>query len=89
MFRYLRKRGTLPAGAVITVEPGIYFCRFIIEPYLKDEKHKGFIDEKVLEKYWEVGGVRIEDNLLITKDGYENLTETPKETADVETIVAA
>ncbi|KKY21892.1 putative xaa-pro dipeptidase [Diplodia seriata] len=89
MFRYLRKRGTLPAGSVITVEPGIYFCRFIIEPYLKDEKHKGFIDEKVLDRYWEVGGVRIEDNVLVTETGYENLTETPKETADVETVVAA
>lgn len=60
MFRYLRVRGTLPAGSVITVEPGIYFCRFIIEPYLRDPKHKGFIDEGVLEKYWDVGGIRIE-----------------------------
>jgi Xaa-Pro dipeptidase len=60
MFRYLRVRGNLPARSVITVEPGIYFCRFIIEPYLKDEAHKGYIDEKVLEKYWSVGGVRIE-----------------------------
>jgi Xaa-Pro dipeptidase len=60
MFRYLRVRGNLPARSVITVEPGIYFCRFIIEPYLKDEAHKGNIDEKVLEKYWSVGGVRIE-----------------------------
>lgn len=60
MFKYLRVRGTLPERSVITVEPGIYFCRFIIEPYLKDEKHSQFIDEKVLEKYWSVGGVRIE-----------------------------
>lgn len=60
MFRYLRVRGKLPEGSVITVEPGVYFCRFIIEPYLKDEKHKGFIDESVLERYWDVGGVRIE-----------------------------
>jgi Xaa-Pro dipeptidase len=60
MFRYLRKRGTLPAGSVITVEPGVYFCRFIIEPYLKSEKHSKFIDEAVLDKYWDVGGVRIE-----------------------------
>jgi Xaa-Pro dipeptidase len=60
MFRYLRKRGTLPARSVITVEPGIYFCRFIIDPYLKDDKQKQYIDEKVLEKYWSVGGVRIE-----------------------------
>ena len=62
MFQYLRTRGTLPEGSVITVEPGVYFCRFIIEPYLKDPEHSKFIDEKVLEKYWEVGGVRIEGN---------------------------
>lgn len=60
MFRYLRVRGTLPARSVITVEPGIYFCRFIIEPYLEDEQQKQFIDEEVLKKYWSVGGVRIE-----------------------------
>lgn len=60
MFRYLRVRGTLPAGCVITVEPGIYFCRFIVAPYLKDPVHQGIIDEKVLERYWDVGGVRIE-----------------------------
>jgi Xaa-Pro dipeptidase len=60
MFRYLRVRGTLPAGSVITVEPGIYFCKFIIEPYLKDAEQSKYIDEKVLEKYWSVGGVRIE-----------------------------
>jgi Xaa-Pro dipeptidase len=60
MFRYLRVRGALPERSVITVEPGVYFCRFIIEPYLKDEEKKKYIDEKVLEKYWSVGGVRIE-----------------------------
>ena len=59
MFRYLRVRGNLPAGSVITVEPGIYFCRFIIEPYLKNEQSK-YIDAEVLERYWEVGGIRIE-----------------------------
>ncbi|MCJ1337397.1 hypothetical protein MMC09_002679 [Bachmanniomyces sp. S44760] len=60
MYRYLRVRGPVPAGSVITVEPGIYFCRFIIEPYLADPSHRRFINEGVLERYWGVGGVRIE-----------------------------
>lgn len=58
MFRYLRVRGKLPAGSVITVEPGIYFCSFIIEPYLKDTTHSKYINQDVLDKYWDVGGVR-------------------------------
>jgi len=58
MFRYLRVRGKLPAGSVITVEPGIYFCNFIIEPYLADPVHSKYIDGQVLQKYWDVGGVR-------------------------------
>ena len=60
MYKYLRVRGSLPAGSVITVEPGIYFCRFILEPYLNHEIHGKFIDKVVLDKYWNVGGVRIE-----------------------------
>ena len=60
MFKYLRVRGQVPAGAVVTVEPGVYFCRFIVEPYLQAEKHRTWIDEAVLARYWAVGGVRIE-----------------------------
>ncbi|KAJ5815282.1 hypothetical protein N7474_007059 [Penicillium riverlandense] len=84
MFRYLRVRGHLPAGSVVTVEPGIYFCRFIIEPVLKSPELGKYIDAAVLERYWSVGGVRIEDNIHITKDGYDNLTTAPKATAEVE-----
>ncbi|KAI9737007.1 MAG: hypothetical protein M1834_000596 [Cirrosporium novae-zelandiae] len=87
MFRYLRVRGKLPAGSVITVEPGIYFCKFIIEPYLKDPAHSQFISKDVLDKYWDVGGVRIEDNLLITKDGSENLTTAIREVEEMEKLI--
>ncbi|KAL8903205.1 MAG: hypothetical protein Q9207_004071 [Kuettlingeria erythrocarpa] len=87
MFRYLRIRGEVPEGSVVTVEPGVYFCRFIVEPYLKDERTRGFIDEGVLERFWEVGGVRIEDDVLVTKDGYENLTTAPKGIEEMERII--
>lgn len=60
IFSYLRVRGTLPAGSVVTVEPGIYFCRFILEPMLTHPTHQKFINAAVLQKYWDVGGVRIE-----------------------------
>ncbi len=41
-----------------------------------------------MEKYWEVGGVRIEDNLLVTETGYENLTTAVKERAEIEALAA-
>ncbi|CZT06946.1 probable Probable Xaa-Pro aminopeptidase pepP [Rhynchosporium graminicola] len=87
IFRYLRVRGALPAGSIITVEPGIYFCRFIIEPYLRDPVHAAYINLDVLNRYWDVGGVRIEDNLLITKDGSENLTTAVKDAAEMEKLI--
>ncbi|KAJ5084292.1 hypothetical protein NUU61_008871 [Penicillium alfredii] len=86
MFRYLRVRGHLPAGSVITVEPGIYFCHFIIDPVLKSPERAKYIDADVLKRYWSVGGVRIEDNIHITKDGYENLTTAPKAIEEVESL---
>ncbi|KAL8298937.1 hypothetical protein RB597_007525 [Gaeumannomyces tritici] len=89
MFKYLRVRGRLPAGSVITVEPGIYFCKFIIEPFLKDPVHSKYIDSAVLDRYWDVGGVRIEDNLVITKDGSENLTTAVKDVAEMEKIISS
>ncbi|MCJ1395944.1 hypothetical protein MMC18_008830 [Xylographa bjoerkii] len=88
MFRYLRVRGKLPAGSVITVEPGIYFCRFIVEPYLDDPVHKEYIDKEVLDRYWGVGGVRIEDNVLVTRNGYENLTTAVKDVEEMERIIS-
>ena len=87
MYKYLRVRIPLKERAVITVEPGVYFCEFIIKPYLDDPKHNKYINREVLDRYWTVGGVRIEDDVLVTKDGYENLTNVVKEIDDVERTV--
>ncbi|PYH95358.1 putative Xaa-Pro aminopeptidase pepP [Aspergillus ellipticus CBS 707.79] len=88
MFKYLRVRGCLPAGSVITVEPGIYFCRFIIKPFIESPETNKYIDINILEKYWNVGGVRIEDNVHVTQQGYENLTTAPKAFEEVEMLAS-
>lgn len=65
----------LEPGNVVTIEPGIYFNKFILDTvFLPDPKHSKFIDEEVLKRYMPVGGVRIEDDILITDKGFENLT---------------
>jgi Xaa-Pro dipeptidase len=57
-----------------------YFSRYTIDFYSKDQKLAKYIttDQDLLEKYYAVGGVRIEDDILVTEDGYENLTTAPK-----------
>ncbi|KAI9276796.1 peptidase M24, structural domain-containing protein [Phascolomyces articulosus] len=87
-YRYLRMRRTLAAGNVVTVEPGIYFCEFMIDPVVKAEETKKYINVDILNKYKSVGGVRIEDNLVVTEDGYVNLTTAPKEIAEIEALMA-
>ena len=56
-----------------------YFSRYALEKvYLNDERFAKYIDKNVLERFYAVGGVRIEDDILVTEDGYENLTTAPK-----------
>jgi hypothetical protein len=69
----------LEPGMVVTVEPGLYFSDFALSKvYLRDRTHAKYINKNVLAKYMPVGGVRIEDDILVTTDGYENLTTAPK-----------
>ncbi|KAM0746548.1 hypothetical protein T439DRAFT_340955 [Meredithblackwellia eburnea MCA 4105] len=84
LLRYLRLRVPLEPGFVVTVEPGIYFNEFLFQPF----KNSEFVNHGLLQKYNYVGGVRIEDNLLITETGFENFTTAPKTVAEVEAITA-
>lgn len=53
---------------------------------MKTEKYAKYINKDLLEKYYPVGGVRIEDDILVTKEGYENLTTAPKGDAALKII---
>jgi len=69
-FEYLRLRLPLEVGMVVTVEPGIYFHQHL----LAGVRNSKFINHEVLSRFEPVGGVRIEDVVLITPEGAENLT---------------
>ena len=72
----------LEPGNLITVEPGIYFIKFLIEKSLKDEKLKPYLNADLLLTYLDFGGVRIEDDVFIHEDRVENLNEDLERTTE-------
>jgi len=86
---YLRYSKQLQPGLVITVEPGIYFIPALIDKWRAEDKFTEFIDYDAVEGYKDFGGVRIEDDVLITKDGSRVLGKPiPKTAEDVEAVAA-
>jgi|SRR5690625_1066837 len=85
--RYLRVRRDLQAGMVITVEPGIYFIPALLRPAFEDPEKSRFLNREKIEKHFDFGGVRIEDNLIINEEGTENLTRVPKEIKEIEEVM--
>lgn len=82
---YLRLAKELKPGYVFTCEPGIYFIPELIDMWKKSKKHKKFINYDKVEEYRNFGGIRIEDNILVTQTGYKVLGRPiPKEVDDVE-----
>mmetsp|Transcript_2699 Transcript_2699/g.3907 ORF Transcript_2699/g.3907 Transcript_2699/m.3907 type:complete len:522 (+) Transcript_2699:29-1594(+) len=85
--RWLRTQRTLKAGMVLTVEPGCYFVELWINSALKDEKKAAFFDMTVLKRFLKFGGVRLEDDVLITETGYENFTKLPRTVKEYESVI--
>jgi len=75
----------LQPGFVITIEPGIYFIPELIDLWKSEKKFSEFINYDRVEAYKTFGGIRNEEDFLITDDGFRLLGKPlPKTTADVE-----
>jgi Xaa-Pro aminopeptidase len=87
----LRMGRRLEEGFVVTDEPGIYFIPALIDDWRQSGHCAEFLNFDLLEQYKDFGGIRIEDDVLITKDGCRFLGKEriPYHPEDVEAFMAA
>ena len=86
----LRMARRLEPGHVITDEPGIYFIPALIEQWKREGADKGFVNYDKLATYYDFGGIRLEDDVLVTADGARRLgsQRLPILSTDIEDIMS-
>ena len=78
----------LKPGYAMTVEPGIYFIPALIDLWKKEKKFADFINYKKVAEYRDFGGIRIEDDVVVTKIGHKVVGRTiPKTVQAIEAVV--
>ena len=86
---FLRLGRELQVGFVLTVEPGIYFIPELIDMWKKEGKFTEFINYDKVETYRDFGGIRIEDDILVTEEGHRVLGKPiPKTVEEIEATAA-
>lgn len=86
---YVRLGRALEPDWVVAVEPGIYFIPELIDRWSAEGKFSEFIDWPAVDAYRDFGGVRIEDDVLVTAAGHRLLGRSiPKSVAEVEATMA-
>lgn len=86
----LRMGKALKPGHVVTVEPGIYFIPALIEKWEREQINSAFINFPKLHAYLDFGGIRLEDDILITQNGNRLISKhrAPIAADDVEAAMA-
>lgn len=85
--RNLRVRRELQPGMVVTIEPGLYFIPELLRPALENKTLHAFLNVEKLESLFNFGGVRIENNIVITEQGNEDLTKVPADLEEIEALM--
>ena len=70
---FLRTTRDLAPGHIVTIEPGLYFIPMLLEPFRHSPDAVAF-DWTLIDALMPCGGIRIEDDVLVTATGYEDLT---------------
>jgi len=89
--KYLRLAKNLQPGYVFTIEPGVYFIPELIDMWKEENKFGEFINYDMVLDYKDFGGVRIEDDILVTDVGYKVLGSNPipKSVEEVEALASS
>ncbi|MPQ47527.1 M24 family metallopeptidase [Marinifilum sp. N1E240] len=86
---YLRLGKELKPGFVLTNEPGIYFIPALIDKFQNENLHTEFINYDKVNEYRDFGGIRLEDDILVTKDGNRLIGKRiPVSVEEVEAIMS-
>lgn len=83
----LRTARVLEAGMVLTIEPGCYFIDQLLNAALADPKLSKFMVAEEINRFRGKGGVRIEDDVVITDIGVESLTMVPRTVEEIEAVM--
>jgi len=83
----LRMSREMKKDFVLTIEPGFYFPGFLMDEVMGKEETRKFIDPAALERFRVVGGIRIEDNIVIEERGCRVLTKVPRTVEEIEAVM--
>jgi len=78
----------LEEGNVLTIEPGIYFNQAFLEMGYNNVNQAPYLVREKINQFANIGGVRIEDDIIVTKDGIKIITDVPKTVEAIESLMA-